>query len=198
MRCYSNGAQVVNKIVGSNPDWEMLDGEAKAVPPGCKTTMVSPFLFPEPSLGIDKPDFRWEPKKPKDDGVRFRAALEALAYLIALGVRQHEASGQTITRITVSGGLARSDLMCEILANVLNRPLHLLVSDEGPALGAAITALAALENHSRKQHGQPADYTVADAVGKMVKFRRAIEPNAEWHAAYAKGLRRFTKMVGIK
>jgi sugar (pentulose or hexulose) kinase len=198
MRCYNNGAQFVNKIVGPHPDWLKLESEAKAIPAGCKKTMVAPFLFPEPSLGVNRPDFRWEPKKSKADGIRFRAALEALAYLIALGVRQHEASGQTITRITLSGGLARSELMCEILASVLNRPLELLVSDEGPALGAAVTALAALENHLRKQHGQPADYTVADAVGKMVKFRRAIEPNPEWHPVYTKGLRKFTKMVGVK
>ena len=31
--------------------------------------------------------------------------------------------------------------MCEILASVLDRPLERLQSDEGPALGAAVTAL---------------------------------------------------------
>ena len=43
----------------------------------------------------------------------------------------------------MSGGIARSDLMCEILATVLDRPLERLQSSEGPALGAAVTALAA-------------------------------------------------------
>ncbi len=198
MRCYNNGAQFLNKIVGADPDWRQLEGAAASVPAGCKKTMVAPFVFPEPSLGVAKPFFRWEPKQPKDDGVRFRAALEALAYLIALGVQQHEASGQTITRITVSGGIARSKLMCEILASVLNRPLELLVSDEGPALGAAVTALAALENHLRKQYGATPDFSVADAVAKMVKFRATVEPNPEWRAVYEKGLRKFVKMVGIK
>jgi xylulokinase len=198
MRCYNNGAQFLNEIVGADPDWQKLEEDARAIPAGCKGTMVSPFVFPESSLGVTKADFRWEPKQPKDDGARFRASLEALAYLIALGVRQHEASGQTITRVTVSGGIARSKLMCEILASVLNRPLELLVSDEGPALGAAVTALAAMENHLRKQHGEPADFTVADAVGKMVKFREPVQPNAEWRSAYEKGLRKFAKMVGIK
>lgn len=198
MRCYSNGAQFLNKIVGKDPDWAQLEADASAVPPGCDKTMVAPFVHPEPSLGVNKPYFRWEPKEPKKAGVRFRAALEALAYLIALGVRQHEASGQTITRITVSGGIAKSKLMCEILASVLGRPLELLVSDEGPALGAAVTALAALENHLRKQHGESSDFTVAEAVARMVKFRATVQPNPDWQATYEKGLRRFAKTVGIK
>jgi len=56
------------------------------------------------------------PSEPRSAGKRFRASLEALAYLVVLGVREHEKAGQDITRITVSGGIARSDLMCEILA----------------------------------------------------------------------------------
>jgi xylulokinase len=198
MRCYSNGAQFLNQIVGKNPDWSKLEEDARQVAPGCEGLMVSPFIFPEPSLGVKKADFRWDPKQPKGDGLRFRAALEALAYLIALGVRQHEASGQKITRVTVSGGIARSRLMCEILASVLNRPLELLVSDEGPALGAAVTALAAMENHLRQRHGAQPDFTVADGVGKMVKFRAAVQPNQQWRMIYEKGVRKFAKMVGIK
>ena len=195
MRCYNNGAQFLNKIVGKNPDWKQLEEAASAVPPGCKGTLVSPFIFPEPSLGVEKRRFRWEPKQPNHEGKRFRAALEALAYLMALGVQQHEAAGQQITRITVSGGIAKSKLMCEIMASVLNRPLELLVSDEGPALGAAVTALAAIENHLRKQHGEPMDFTVSDAVARMVRFREAVQPNPAWRAAYEKGLRKFAKMI---
>ena len=198
MRCYNNGAQFLNKIVGKDPDWKQLEEAAAAVPAGCKGTMVSPFIFPEPSLGVEKPRFRWEPKQPKHEGKRFRAALEALAYLIALGVRQHEAAGQTITRITVSGGIAKSKLMCEILASVLKRPLELLVSDEGPALGAAVTALAAIENRLCKQHGEEPGFSVADAVGRMVRFRAAVMPNADWLPVYEKGLRKFERMTGIK
>ncbi len=198
MRCYNNGAQFVNKIVGKSPDWIMLEEGARAVPAGCEGVSVSPFVFAEPSLGIDEPNFRWEPKQPKEPGKRFRAALESLAYLIALGVRAHERAGQQITRITVSGGIARSALMCEILASVLNRPLELLASDEGPALGAAVTALAAFENHQRTQAGKDADYPVGAAVARMVRFRGRIEPNAEWHAVYEKGLRKFAKMAGVK
>lgn len=88
--------------------------------------------------------------------------------------------------------------MCEILASVLGRPLELLVSDEGPALGAAVTALAAYENYLRRQQGESADYTVSDAVSQMVKFRAIVEPNVKWSATYEKGLRKFEKLAGAK
>jgi xylulokinase len=195
MRCYSNGAAFLNEIVGEEPDWASLEAAAREVEPGSGGTIVLPFLFAEPSLGIKQKLFRWQPKQPKDPEKRFRAALEALAYLIALGVRQHEEAGQQITRISVSGGIARNALMCEILASVLGKPLELLQSNEGSALGAAVTALAALENHRAKQKGETCSYTVADAVAQMVKFRATVTPVADWQGAYEKGLNKFTKLI---
>lgn len=189
MRCYNNGAQFLDKVLGDRPDFDALERAARAVPPGCNGTSVLPFSAPEPSLGVTAPRVAWSPSQPTDAGVRYRAALEALAYLIALGVRAHEAGmAGGITRVSVSGGIARSDLMCEVLASVLNRPLERLQSFEGPALGAAVTALAALETHRRRQQGLEAAYTVADAVRQMVKFRARVEPNAAWVEAYRQGL----------
>jgi sugar (pentulose or hexulose) kinase len=195
MRCYSNGAQFLDRVVGTNPDWPALERAARAVPPGANGTEVLPFVLAEPSIGVLAPRYGWLPTQPADAGLRVRAAFEALAYLIALAVREHEAAGQTITRITVSGGIARSELMGEILASVLNRPLERLVSSEGPALGAAVAALAGLETYRRKQQGIAEPYTVADAVGTMVKFRDPVAPRPEWAAAYRDGLRRFEARV---
>ena len=188
MRCYNNGAQFLDRVVGERPDWETLEKAARAVPVGSGGISVLPFSSPEPSLGVKEPRVSWSPSEPTDAGTRFRAALEALAYLIALAVREHEAAGQRVSRITVSGGIARSDLMCEILASVLGRPLERLQSFEGPALGAAVTALAALETHLRRRQGIETPFTVSDAVAKLVKYRDPVAPNAAWRAAYEKGL----------
>lgn len=195
MRCYNNGAQFLNQIVGAHPDWERLEEQARACPPRCSGAKILPFSFPEPSFGIAKPKLKWVGREPKVPGKRFRASLEALAYLIALGVREHEQAGQTISRITVSGGIARSDLMCEILASVLNCRLERLASDEGPALGAAVTALAAYETYLRRQRNITAPFTVADAVAKLVKFRDPVEPNPKWVESYRMGLREFEKRL---
>ena len=194
MRCYNNGAHFLNEIVGDDPNWAELEAAAREYGPGTGGTTVMPFLQAEPSLGIQHKWFRWEPKEPKQPGKKFRAALEALAYLIALGVRRHEEAGQKITRISVSGGIAQNQLMCEILASVLGRPLELLQSTEGSALGAAVTALAALENHRGRLQGV-GNFTVADAGAQMVKFRAPVEPVADWRTAYQKGLAKFEKRV---
>jgi sugar (pentulose or hexulose) kinase len=191
MRCYSNGAQFLDKVVGPNADWKALEAAARAVPPGANGTEVLPFVLSEPSIGVTGPRFTWLPGQPADMGVRVRASFEALAYLIGLAVREHEAAGQSITRVTVSGGIARSELMGEILASVLNRPLERLVSSEGPALGAAVAALAGLETHLRRQKGIAEPYTVADAVGALVKFRDPVAPRPDWVPAYRDGLTRF-------
>ena len=192
MRCYNNGAQFLDRVVGDSPDWAALEAAARLVPPGCGGVGVLPFTSPEPSLGVTAPRFEWTPSSPLDAGVRFRASLEALAYLVALGVRAHaRAMAEPIARISVSGGIARSDLMCEILASVLARPVERLVSFEGPALGAAATALAAMETHLRRLRGVQAPYTVADAVAQMVRFRQPVSPNPSWVAGYQRELAAF-------
>jgi xylulokinase len=191
MRCYNNGAQFLDPLVGPKPDWSALEAAARHCTPGANGVSVLPFSSPEPSLGVRNPSVRWFPAPPSDPGIRFRAALEALAYLIAWGVREHEQSGQSIRRISVSGGIARSDLMCEILASVLNRPLHRLVSFEGPALGAAVAALANLEMYRRKQQGISDPYTMADAVAQLVKFRSVVQPNPQWSQTYQQGFAEF-------
>jgi sugar (pentulose or hexulose) kinase len=195
MRCYNNGAQFLDRVLGSRPDWETLEQEARRYPPGTDGIVVLPFIAPEPSLGITTAKLQWFPAEPKEPGKKFRAALEALAYLISRGVREHEAAGQTITRITVSGGIARSRLMCEILASVLERPLERLQSHEGPALGAAVTALAALETHLRRQRGIDLPFTVADAVRILVKFTQPVLPNPAWIDAYRHGARAFEQCL---
>jgi sugar (pentulose or hexulose) kinase len=195
MRCYNNGAQFLDRVVGKQPDWGMLEEQAMAVAPGVGGAMVLPFVQPEPSLGVMEKRFGWHPSPRRKPGEKFRAALEAIAYLIALGVRQHEQAGQVVSRVSVSGGIARSRLMCEILASVLGKPLHRLQSQEGPALGAAVTALAGLETNLRRKQQDNDPFDVADAVAQMVKFRDVVQPNAAWSAVYAKELRLFSGLM---
>jgi len=193
MRCYSNGAQFLDRVVGPNPDWPALEAAAGAVEPGCGGVAVIPFALSEPSVGVLAPRFEWLPHEPTEPGVRLRASFEALAYLIALAVQEHEAAGQAITRVTVSGGIAKSDLMMEILASVVDRPLERLVSDEGPALGAAVMALAGYTAMG-EANSSPGEGVVA-AVAKLVKFRGETAPRPGWVAAYRAGLATFRQRL---
>lgn len=192
MRCYSNGAFFLDRVLGERPDFAHLEKEAAKLPPGSQGAMILPFLVSEPSLGVEAPCLEWI-SPPRSEGERYRACLEALAYLVALGVEEHRRAGEEIRTITVSGGVAQSDLMCEILASVLDFPLQRLASREGPALGAAVTALYAVENHLRRQTGTLAEepYTMSDAVRQMVRFREPVLPRAEWVEMYRREKERF-------
>lgn len=195
MRCYTNGALFLDRVVGAQPNWPLLEQAARQEPPLCQGYGVLPFVFAEPSLGVSAPRVEWWPAEPTEPGRRVRAAFEAIAFLIALGIRAHEQAGQSLKRISVSGGIARSDLMLEILASVLNRPLDRLVSDEGSALGAAVAALASGEQYLRQQQGLAIPYSVADAAAQMVQFRDRIPPRPEWVPVYQQGLREFTRRL---
>ena len=97
----------------------------------------------------------------------------------------------------MAGGNARSRLMCEILASVLNLdvPLTLIEPNEGSALGAAVTALAAVEQHRRRQQGIAEPFGVAEAANILVRFPATVAANPAWAVPYADGLRRFQERV---
>jgi hypothetical protein len=76
--------------------------------------------------------------------------------------------------------------------------LERLQSSEGPALGAAVTALAAYESYQRRKRSIDAPYTVADAVARLVKFRAPVAPNPAWREAYRQGLQTFERNIAEK
>ncbi|MBW3599346.1 MAG: xylulose kinase [Planctomycetes bacterium] len=205
MRCYTNGAGFFDQVIGAEPswtsrDWSEQEKAAAAIEPDPDRAMVLPFPMQEPSLGIFEKQrgVRWFPTEPdpkRAPGLRYRAAAEALAYLIKLGIEAHEAAGQRIERISVSGGLAQSDLVCKILATVLERPLERLASKEGPALGAAAAALAGYERSLRRKNRDKTDFTVADAVAQIVRFRRPVKPHDPWREIYRRGFEKFQERL---
>ena len=73
MRCYSNGAQFLDKVVGPNADWPALEAAARAVPAGSNGTAVLPFMLSEPSVGVHALRFAWMPTQPPIAGRDWRS-----------------------------------------------------------------------------------------------------------------------------
>jgi L-ribulokinase len=74
----------------------------------------------------------------------YRALLEATAYGQRVIVEAFEGRGVPVTTLVAAGGLPRKNpLLMQIYADVLNRPIHLVASDQAPALGAAMHAAVA-------------------------------------------------------
>jgi L-ribulokinase len=73
----------------------------------------------------------------------YRALLESTAFGTRKIVETFDASGVTVTEFVVAGGLIKSAPLLQIYADVLRRPLSVIGSDLGGALGSAIHAAVA-------------------------------------------------------
>ncbi|MDQ2788801.1 MAG: FGGY-family carbohydrate kinase [Actinomycetota bacterium] len=124
---------------GQPPD-DLLDREAADVPPGSGGLMtLLDWLAPTEApyrrgafLGFDGTQGR---------GHIYRSILEGIALTMAGHITSMEhALGRHFETAIISGGGSRSDLMMQILANVLNRPAQRAGMSDAAGLGAAICA----------------------------------------------------------
>jgi xylulokinase len=97
----------------------------------------------------------------------YRAILEGLAFEQRLHSRAVEASlGAEISEFVIMGGGAKSQLFCQILADVLNRKLVLSSTLEATALGAGMLAAVGAGMYA----------STRDATGKMASTREMFVP----------------------
>jgi xylulokinase len=125
---------------------DFYDQAAVAVPPGSAGLMAVPYwngvLGPywDPAASGIIVGWRGTHQLPQ----LYRAILEGVAFeqhLSTLGVEQ--ALGQPVKRYIAIGGGAQSDLWCQIIADITNKPVFRATSTEAAALGAGILAAAA-------------------------------------------------------
>ncbi|WP_155373403.1 ribulokinase [Catellatospora vulcania] len=73
----------------------------------------------------------------------YRALLESTAYGTRMIMEAFAAAGVPVTELVVAGGLTTNRLLMQIYADVTDRPLSIIGSAQGPALGSAIHAAVA-------------------------------------------------------
>lgn len=111
----------------------------------------------------------------------YRALLESIAFGHKAILDQFEKCGLTVKNIRLCGGIVnKNELLMQIMADVIGKPLQLLAEPQATALGAAICAAAAL---GKKAGGYD---SVPEAVRRMRgSVRRTVQPNEENSRAYA-------------
>ena len=77
----------------------------------------------------------------------YRALVEATAFGTRTIVEAFETAGVPVTEFVVAGGLLKNAFLMQVYADVLRRPLSVLRSEQGPALGSAIHAAVAAGIH---------------------------------------------------
>ena len=93
-----------------------------------------------------------------------QAVLEGVAFAIRDSFEVAKQLGIAIPRSMLCGGGARSPLWCRILANVLNLPLDLPQTEEGPGYGAAMLAMVGCGVFQDVQQAAKALVTVSETI----------------------------------
>src|SRR3954452_25029769 len=73
----------------------------------------------------------------------YRALIEATAFGTRVILEAFADAGVPVQELFAAGGLLKNPVLMQIYADVTRHPLHLAVSDQGPALGSAIHAAVA-------------------------------------------------------
>jgi xylulokinase len=105
-----------------------------------------------------------------------RAVVEGVAHNVAWLLPHVEAfTGERIDEITFVGGAARSARWCQVLADVIGRPVSPLTAPEGGA--ARAMALLALQRHGVISH--------ADLDRAASTVTATYQPDSTLHEQYA-------------
>ena len=97
-----------------------------------------------------------------------RAVMEGVAFAIRDCLEVARASGIMPQATKLCGGGAKSPTWRQIMADVINIPVQILETEQGPAFGASILAAVGCGEYKN----------VSEAVKKTVKVSKTVYPNA--------------------
>jgi L-ribulokinase len=99
----------------------------------------------------------------------YRALLEATAYGTRKIIESFESNGVPVKKLVAAGGLpAKNPLMMQIYADVCQKELHILHSEQGPALGAAMHAAVAAGAYKDIEHAAKHMGRLSETVYKPI------------------------------
>jgi xylulokinase len=170
-------------------DYDTLTAMALEVPSGSEGLLFLPYLMGErtPHLDANARGVFCGLTAAHKDRHMVRAVLEGVAFSLrdSLDVLLH--MGVPTDEIRMAGGGARSDLWCQIHADVLGRDVLTLSAAEGPAYGAALLAGVGLGAWPSVQ--QACEQTVSIAA-RTTPDEIDVERYRKQHGLYADLYRR--------
>ncbi len=167
----------MSKVCGRDP-YDLMNEKAKDIPAGCYGMMCTfsdvmnyvSWRHASPSFM----NFDFDPDK-YNRYTFYRAIMENTA-LVTYGHMKlvEESTGNMPDEVIFAGGASKSDLWCQILADVLGKPVSVPVVKEATALGAAIMA----------GYGVGIYTDISEAARRCVRIDKRYEPNTENHKTY--------------
>ncbi|WP_433553575.1 ribulokinase [Micromonospora zamorensis] len=105
----------------------------------------------------------------------YRALLESTAYGTRMIIEAFVEAGVAVNDLVIAGGLTNNALLMQIYADVTKRPLNIIASTQGPALGSAIHAAVAAGEF-------PSVHEASRAMGRV--HEAVYRPDPERARAY--------------
>lgn len=158
------------------PCEELFNQRMQAIPPGSDGLIVQPFWTP----GLKQPESKGSVIGFTDAHTKvhlYRAIVEGLGFELMYGLKSLEKRARyKIRMLTVSGGGASSDHICQLTADMFGLPVYRVQTHETSGLGAAIVCFLALKRFK--------DYK--EAIAHMVHYKEPFNPDPEAHSSYEK------------
>jgi xylulokinase len=161
--------------------YKLMDKEAAKSPPGANQVILTPWLFGERSP-INNPYLRGQIFNISINTTRAdlcRAAMEGVAFNIRWGMEFVEKMSlkkikPTTDEVRLIGGASKSDIWCQIFADVLQKPIVQMMNPQmASAQGAATIAM--VSSGIYKNFGE---------IGRMLKKGNCYSPNPDSIAVY--------------
>ncbi len=166
-------------------DYMYLCQIAEKIPAGSDGLYFLPYLMGERTMGTaDSRGCYIGMSMNKEIGHFIRALLEGVAFEFKRSLDVFEENGNPITAVYHVGGGAKGDLWNQIKADIYEKPIYTLQTDEGGVLGVSLMAAYAVGLIDDLVAG-------ADAV---VKIKKTYEPNPANHELYTEMKGMFTEL----
>ncbi len=160
--------------------FEQLSEEAKQTPPGAHGVIFIPYMAGErtPLWNSSARGVFFGLSYNSTRGDLLRAIMEGCAFAVYDNLRIAEEHGSIISECLGSGGATRSEVWCQIKADVYNKPFTIARLADGGEGGHSLGlfALAASAVGLVEQAGA--------CVERLLPNRRTFEPSSERHAMY--------------
>ena len=158
--------------------YKIMDEKAKEIPIGANGLLVLDYFQgnKHPYLDGDVRGMIYGLSLSHSKDHIYRAILEGICFETAHLIYQFEEKGRKIEEINLSGGLSKSDLFLNILADVTNKKINVPENSECSCLGSAIVAC-----FGDKQYPD-----LLSACDNMVRYSKEIYPNIDNHHKYQK------------
>jgi sugar (pentulose or hexulose) kinase len=167
---FGSQGPTVEEMVVDGKMIEEFNKEMEKIEPGCNGLVLQPYWGP----GLRRPLAKGAIVGFSDVHTKmhmYRAIVEGIAFALREGLELFEKKRlhHKVSVLRISGGGSQSDVICQITADIFNRPVSRIQTYECSTLGCAMSAFIAHGDFKNKR----------EAAESMIRISKTFTPNPE-------------------